>query len=279
MPSGIVFHALAALGYALLALLAWRPLLAGHTQVKTTTAMRGGLLLVLVVHGIALQQSLLGYHTLHLGWALSLSAAVWLGMIVFWLESLFARLDGLLLILLPASVFATALAALFPNYHVVDNTGNEWLRIHLLIALLAYGLITVAALQALLMASLDRYLHRPGQHGAGNALTRALDTVPPLLVQERLLFRLILLGFALLTLTVLTGAVVSWQLIGQLFPLDHKTVFTLLSWFTFAVLLLGRHWRGWRGPVALRWTLAGFAFVLLAYTGSRFVIDMILHRG
>ena len=69
------------------------------------------------------------------------------------------------------------------------------------------------------------------------------------------------------------------KLTGKILPFDHKTVFTLLSWATFGVLLLGRHVWGWRGWVALRWTLTGFGFLILAYTGSRFVLEMILHRG
>jgi len=93
------------------------------------------------------------------------------------------------------------------------------------------------------------------------------------------LFRLVGFGFALLTLTVITGVIVSMGLIHRPFPMDHKTVFTLLAWAIFGVLLAGRYTRGWRGRQALRWTLAGFAFVLLAYTGSRFVLDVILQRG
>jgi ABC-type uncharacterized transport system permease subunit len=110
-------------------------------------------------------------------------------------------------------------------------------------------------------------------------MARALDCVPPLLVQEQLLFRLIWIGFAALTLTVITGSIVSLRLDHVLVPLDHKTVFTLLSWLTFGGLLIGRHARGWRGRLALRWTLAGFAFLLLSYTGSRFVLEVILQRG
>src|SRR5690606_10438189 len=147
-------------------------------------------------------------------------------------------------------------------------------------ALMAYALITVAALQAMLMTALDRQLHRPVQDADNRSLfNRALDSMPPLLVQERLLFRLIMVGFVILTLTVFSGAVASLRLSGVLFPLDHKTAFTLLSWLTFGVLLLGRHVRGWRGRIALRWTLTGFAFLILAYTGSRFVLEVILHRS
>ena len=281
MSAGIVFHLLAALAYATLAITLWRPL---RKQDDTMGTISTGhirkicLAGAIALHSIGLLETMVPDHTLRLGWALALSAAVCLGMIVFWLESLVMRIDGLLLILLPASALTSLFAVLFPSTHLVDHAGNEWLRIHLIIALIAYGLITVAALQAMLMTALDRQLHRPVQAQANlSILDRALHSMPPLLVQEVLLFRLIWISFAILTLTVITGAVVSLRLTGQVLPLDHKTVFTLLSWLTFGVLLLGRHTRGWRGRIALRWTLVGFAFVLLAYTGSRFVLDVILH--
>lgn len=280
MSAGIVFHSLAALAYAILAISLWRPLAKGGTEPKTGKVGRICLLGAIVLHGIGLQQAILLSNSLHLGWALALSAAIWLGLIIFWLESLVIRIDGLLLILLPAAAGVAALAALFPIGHIVAHGNNDWLRIHLLIALTAYGLITVAAFQAMLMATLDRYLHRPVEQAADRPLlSQALDSMPPLLVQERLLFRLIWVGFFVLTLTVFSGMIVSLRLSGQILPLDHKTVFTLLSWFTFGGLLIGRYARGWRGRIALRWTLVGFAFLLLAYTGSRFVLDVILQRG
>lgn len=280
MSSGIVFHLLAALAYGVLAVSIWRPLAKGNEEVTAGKLRRICLTGAIVLHGIGIVQAILPAQSLHLGWALALSAAIWLGMLVFWIESLFMRIDGLLLILLPACTFAAALAGLFPGGHTVAHAGNEWLRIHLLIALTAYGLITVAALQAMLMTALERQLHRPVESAASRTLLgRALDSMPPLLVQEVLLFRLIGIGFAVLTATVITGAIVSMRLTGQLFPVDHKTIFTLLSWFTFGGLLLGRYTRGWRGRIALRWTLVGFAFLLLAYTGSRFVLDVILQRG
>jgi ABC-type uncharacterized transport system permease subunit len=96
---------------------------------------------------------------------------------------------------------------------------------------------------------------------------------------ERLLFRLIALGFVLLTLTVISGVFFSEQLFGIPFRWEHKTIFTLLSWLLFGILLAGRHWRGWRGKTALTFTLIGFATLLLAYVGSRFVLEVVLHRG
>ena len=96
---------------------------------------------------------------------------------------------------------------------------------------------------------------------------------------EKLLFRMIGFGFVLLSLTVLSGIVFSEQLFGQALKWDHKSVFTLASWLLFACLLAGRHLRGWRGKTALSFTLAGFATLLLAYVGSRFVFEVVLHRG
>jgi ABC-type uncharacterized transport system permease subunit len=77
----------------------------------------------------------------------------------------------------------------------------------------------------------------------------------------------------------LSGVVFSEQLFGTAFKWDHKTIFTMLSWGLFGSLLAGRVWRGWRGKTALRFTLTGFATLLLAYVGSRFVLEVVLHRG
>lgn len=281
MSSGIVFHLLATLAYAALAAVIWRPMT--RPAQDSAIALRSCKLLLLVaiiLHGIGLHQAILQGPRLYLGWALALSAAVWMGLIVFWLENLVLRIESMLLLLLPAAAISTAMVTIFPQGIMVAHASDEWLRMHLIIALAAYGLITVAALQAMLMTALDRQLHRPVQDADNRSLlNRALDTMPPLLVQERLLFRLILAGFIVLSLAVLSGAIASIQLSGIPFPLDHKTIFTLLSWLTFGVLLLGRHVRGWRGRIALRWTLAGFAFLLLAYTGTRFVLEVILHRS
>ncbi|MFF7395393.1 inner membrane protein YpjD [Achromobacter sp. NPDC008082] len=280
MSLGIVFHTAAALAYAVLGGSLWVRLAGAGEVEQTGKIARLCLLGALVLHGIGLQQSMLGAQHLFIGWALALSAAIWLGMVVFWLESLLVRIDGLQLLLLPAAAIASALAAVFPQGQFVPHANDAWLRVHLLIALAAYGLITIAALHAMMMALLDRHLHRPLDAPAQRSIIgRVLDSQPPLLVQEQLLFRIIWIGFIVLTLAVGSGSVASMKLTGKILPFDHKTVFTLLSWLTFGVLLVGRHIRGWRGRVALRWTLTGFGFLILAYTGSRFVLEMILHRG
>src|SRR5690606_28092483 len=210
MSLGIVFHAVAALAYAVLVAGLWRRLQGAGSIEKTGRIARAFLLLALVIHGAGLQYAMLSGSGLFIGWALALSAAVWLGLVVFWLESLLIRIDGLQLLLLPAAAIVTAIAALFPQAQLAPHANNPWLRAHLLIALAAYGLITSAALHAMLMALLDRHLHRPLDAPAERSIVgRVLDAQPPLLVQERLLFRVIWIGFAVLTLAVGSGSVAS----------------------------------------------------------------------
>ena len=280
MSASIVFHGLAAIAYGILALSLWLPIQKYQRSPHLDRTFRVGLLAALIIHGTGLLLAIILPQGLHIGWALALSAGLWLGMVVFWFESLYLRLDSLLLILLPTAALVSLITALFPEGIIVHHADNDWLRVHLLIALAAYGLSGVAAMHAILITVLDRQLHRPVQAiGQQNSWYRALDSMPPLMVQETLLFRLIRFAFIVLTLTVLTGIVVSLRVDNQLVPLDHKTLFTLLSWLTFGALLIGRRLRGWRGRTALKWTLAGFCLLLLAYTGSRFVLDVILQRG
>ena len=133
------------------------------------------------------------------------------------------------------------------------------------------------------MSAIDRRLHFPqlAAHetkGLRVVLGRILDAQPPLLAQEQVLFRVIWVAFALLSFAVLSGSLISIATSGKWLRFDHKTIFTLLSWLTFGILLAGRYLRGWRGRIALRYTLVGFVLIVLSYTGSRFVIEVILQR-
>jgi ABC-type uncharacterized transport system permease subunit len=155
--------------------------------------------------------------------------------------------------------------------HPLSHTDLPAFRLHLLISLLAYSLFTIASLQALMLAVLERRLH-------GGALPTYLQSLPPLLTMERLLFRIIAAGFLLLTLTLGSGMLFSEELFGRPLQFTHKVIFGILAWLIFAALLAGRQLYGWRGRVALRWTLAGFLALVLAYIGSKFVLEVILQR-
>lgn len=274
-------HVVIAVLYLLLAHRVWRSLSADSGGAGAATTARSGLDLwalpaLAVGHGALLALVVFGDGEFRFGFALALSATLWLTVLILWLEGFFVPLRGLQPLVLPAAAVALLLPLLFPGSVIAAGRGIA-LRLHLLVAILAYSLLTIAALHAVLMAALDRQLHA-GAAGAASASSRLFRQVPPLLAMERLLFRLIGAGFVLLTATVVSGVLFSEQLFGRALRFEHKTVFALAAWLLFGGLLAGRVVFGWRGRVALRWTLAGFVMLLLAYVGSRFVIEVILTR-
>jgi ABC-type uncharacterized transport system permease subunit len=229
------------------------------------------------LHGVLLWQAIFGLEQFHFGFAYALSATLWLTVLIVWAESYFSASRGLLLLVLPLAAVASGLPVLFPGAVVGPSTSSIVFRLHLVLAILAYSLLTIAAMQALLMATMDRRLHGDGLTER-TPLARFLDRLPPLLAMETVLFRLITAGFVLLTATLVSGVFFSEQLFGRPLRFDHKSVFTIAAWLVFGGLLTGRVFFGWRGRTALRWTLIGFAMLMLAYVGSRFVLEVLLGR-
>jgi len=243
------------------------------------TAISLGIVVGWVLHGGALLSDMFAPDALRVGFAVMLSATLWISVAAYWLENRNFSLDSLRVLVLPVAAVAVLLPSVFPGQLVELAGKSDWFLAHIAVSVLAYSTLTIAAFHAVLMVLQESRLHtRPGAVARNGWFARALDRLPALLTMERLLFRLIGFGFILLTLTVLSGVVFSEQLFGVPFRWDHKTVFTLLSWLLFGLLLAGRRWQGWRGRTALSFTLAGFAILLLAYVGSRFVLEVVLHR-
>ncbi len=232
----------------------------------------------LVAHGWALYAGADVSGGFRFGFAQALSATFWVGVALLWVEGLSVRIAALRAVVLPVAALMCLLPLGFPGSDFGVERGQPLLLPHLVVGTLAYGVLMLAALHATLMTAAERALHRVGRADS-SPFSRWLEQLPPLLVLERILFRFIAVGFALLTLTALSGLVFSEQVFGRPLRLDHKTVFTLISWAVFAALLVGRRVRGWRGRTALRLTLAGFTLLLLAYVGTRFVLEVILQRG
>jgi ABC-type uncharacterized transport system permease subunit len=268
---GPALHFLASAGYAALALWFWNTRWrAAPAAGGLSAAERVAVLAPLALHAWLLTSDLFLAPELRFGFAQALSVMLCLGVAIYWVESLFLRLDGLEPLLLPLAAVAAPLPALFPGLASRGLPASPEFRVHIVLAMAAYSVFTIAALHAVLMALAERRLHQK----RGRMLN-----LPPLLTLERLLFRLIATAFVLLTLTLATGALYSETLFGSALRLDHKTLFAVLSWATFAALLAGRWLRGWRGRTALRWTLSGFTMLLLAYIGSRFVLEVVLGRS
>ena len=231
-----------------------------------------------LTHAFALAAEIDARGALHVGFALMLSVTMWVSVAAYWLENRNFALDSLRVLVLPCAAVASALPILFPGELALLEGKSPLFSWHVAIAILAYSTLTIAAFHALLMALQESRLHtRPGLPQVG-WFGSAIDRLPALLTMEKLLFRLVGIGFVLLSLTVLSGLIFSEQLFGKAFRWEHKTVFTLLSWVLFGALLAGRRWRGWRGKTALRFFLGGFIALLLGYVGSRFVYEVILGK-
>ena len=246
---------------------------------RLRTAGAGLSLLAWLLHGATLWGSIFASDALRIGFAVMLSSALWVTVSVYLLENSNFSLDGLKVFLLPPVALATVLPAIFPGALISLAGKTTMFPWHVAVALLAYGTLTIAAFHAVIMTLQDKHLHRLRTKPMSPRLNQMIDNLPPLMKMEKILFRLILLGFVLLSLTVLSGVVFSEQVLGVAFKWDHKTILSLLSWILFAVLLVGRHWRGWRGKTVLSFTLSGFLTLMLAYVGSRFVLEVLLHRS
>ena len=268
-------HILAALIYGALGFHFWNTRWRDHEGQCVACPMlpweRGAIGLTLIVHGYGLFGTLLNQDGMHFSVALALSLMMWLAVLIYWLESFMARMEGMQPMVLPLAAACTILPVIFPNVHLVAHAQATGFKLHFLAAMLAYSLLTLSALHAIFMGFTERALHN-------RSMKRSLASLPPLLTMESLLFKMLLIGFVLLTLAVGSGLFFSEELFGKPMSIDHKTLFAFASWGIFATLLIGRHAWGWRGKRALRWTLAGFALLILAYVGSRFVAEVILGR-
>jgi ABC-type uncharacterized transport system permease subunit len=262
--------------YAALAFYFWCRHWSGAGNAENETPSRRGiehaaLLAPFALHSWLLSISMFGETGMYLGIGNALSLILWLTVLIYGLGSLFYRLDGLHALVMPAAAVAVMLPVVFPSTHALANTETLAFKAHLLISMAAYSLFTIASLHVMLMAIIEKRLH-------SGTLPQSLRSMPPLLTMEKLLFRIIAAGFVLLTLTIASGVLFSEELFGKPARFSHKTVFGVVSWLIFGALLGGRMIYGWRGRTAVRWTLAGFLALVLAYIGSKFVLEVILGR-
>jgi ABC-type uncharacterized transport system permease subunit len=266
-PGGALL--LAAVG-AVLYLAAALPLPLPRLQRFSAAALLGGF----VLHLLLLVVDIGGFGQpepgARLGFGPVLSMAVWLVIAVHTVESRLVPLPGVRKWLGGAGALAVVLAALFPGD--TRPVTSALAPLHFALGVGSYGLFGAAVLHAVLLDAAERRLRGGGPAGGGRA------SGMPLLQLERLTFRFVEAGFAVLTATLVLGTVTAafgvhgWRW-------DHKTVFSLLAWGVFAALLVGRRVRGWRGRRATRWLYAGAALLLLGYAGSRFVLEVMLGRG
>ncbi len=179
-------------------------------------------------------------------------------------------LQNAFLIVLPLATLALIGSLLAPGELIPSSAFTTGLVIHVFVSLLAYTVLAVAACQAVVLGIQERLFR-------SKSALAALRLLPPLETMESVLFQQIWVGIALLSAAIVSGFVFLSNMFAQ--HVVHHTVLASASWVVFFVLLIGRHAFGWRGATATRWTLTGFGLLVLAYFGSKFVLEFILGRG
>lgn len=253
---------------------------AGGDPARRPRVLLGALALAWVAQAVAILLDVLALDSdqpgARFGFAPALSVTSWLVLAVYALESRRLALPAVQRVLTVLAAITVVLAWWFPGRSYTAQA-SAWAPLHWLTGFASYGLIGAALLHAALLQHAERRL-RAGSTASGQipSPTRPMGQAlgMPLLRLESLTLRFVAAGFAMLSLTLLLGAVFAtpWRW-------DHKTVFSVLSWAVFATLLVGRARFGWRGRQAIRWLMAGSLLLLLAYVGSRFVLEVVLQRA
>lgn len=245
-----------------------------------TALIQAAIFVILVIHGIALHDSVFTSQGFVFGFAQDLSLIAWVGLAFYWFQSWFLPIASLRWLVLCFALVCSVLPMIFSGTLISPTAVSDpWFKGHFIVATIAVGLLSLAAMHAILMSVQDRALHRQLAMTPNSRIGHWLEDLPPLMTMESLLFNLLYVGFALLSLTVFSGLLFSQTLFGKPLVFDHKTIFALISWFLFAGLLVAR-WRvGLRGRAAVRWVLSAYTALLLAYVGSRFVLEVILQRA
>ena len=243
---------------------------AGATLMKEHlgAALRAALLSGWIAHAVAIISDIASVGSdvtiARFGFAPALSMTVWLVLAVYLVESRFVPLPGARRVLAVLGIIVVILAWAFPG-ELRPQVASRWAPLHWALGIASYGLFGAAVLHAAMLNRAERQMR---------TATAAAQKGMPLLQLERMTFRFVGAGFVLLSAAILLGA---W--FASPWRWDHKTVFSLLGWLVFAGLLAGRRAFGWRGPAATRGVYAGAALLLLAYVGSRFVLEVLLHRA
>lgn len=224
----------------------------------------------LALHTWLIYDAIFSHPGLNLAFFNALALTSWTVVTLLLVSSLTKPVENLGILLLPLAAVTIFLEARYPSIDFMRQPAGWDIKVHVLLSMLAYSLLTLASVQAILLAVQDQHLRsrRPG------GFVRAL---PPLQTMESLLFEMIGAGFVLLTLALASGFAFLEDMFAQ--HLVHKTVLSTLGWLVFGGLLIGRLRYGWRGRTAIIWTLSGFVILILAYFGSKAVLELILQRG
>lgn len=195
------------------------------------------------------------------------SLATWFIACLLLIAAIKKPVENLGLIIMPVAALTLIVEYIYPVSHLVSTHEQGGLGVHILLSILAYSLFGLAVVQAMLLSIQERHLHN--RHPGG-----LIRTLPPLETMEILLIQMITIGFSLQTFSLLSGFIYLEDMFAQ--QMVHKTVLSIAAWIVFAILLFGRWQFGWRGRTIVHWTSTGFIMLLLAYFGSKYVLEVLL---
>lgn len=205
---------------------------------------------------------------LNLGITKSVSLVAWIMLVFVLIASFRLPLTNLLALILPLAAAGALTLLLTPDDPVLPAASlSDPLIWHIMISIVAYSILFMAACQSVLLAVLEHRLK-------SKQTLKLLRLLPPLQTMESLLFGLLWAGITALTLAIGSGFIFLDDMFEQ--RVVHHTVLALASWVLYAALLAGHRLLGWRGTTAVRWTLIAFSLLLLGYLGSKFVIEVLL---
>ena len=224
----------------------------------------------LVLHALVLWHAIVTDAGLNLGFFNAASLVGWVITTMVLITAMSRRADSLGLFVLPLVAVTVVCVMLFPSTQTLTADLSIGVQTHVVVSLLGYGLLALAAVQAMLVWLQDQALKK-------KRLTPVLRGLPPLTSQESLLFQLMGTGFFFLSLSLASGIVFVDDLFAQ--HLAHKTVLSCVAWLVFGTLLWGRWRHGWRGHSVVRWSLIGFAALALSYFGAKLILELLLDRS
>lgn len=225
--------------------------------------------LALLFHAVILSKILFTTAGLNFSFYNVLSLLAFMMVIIILMISVYKPIESLGVVVFPGVAITVMLCSLFPGQHILPGSISTPMQVHIFTSILAYSLLAIAAGQSLLLYIQNHYLHNRMPGGF-------IRKLPSLNTMELILMQMLLVGFLLLTVSLISG----FMFLDNMFIQHkvHKTVLSIIAWVVFGILLWGRWRYGWRGKLIVKLTLGGFFSLVLAYLGSKYVIEMILHR-
>ncbi len=231
---------------------------------KASSLLRWPILIGLVLQALALHGEMFHPDAVHFGFGYAVAETCFFAVIILLIETWIHRLHGQFGIVLCLAGLGTLMPLLFPGNEIVATEWTPIFRWHLFFAIAGYAFMFVAVVQAMVIGAQNRRLKEPRED---DAKMDFLDSMPGLVVMERIFFRIVAVGFVCITATIVLGSLATHEAYNTWLHLDHKTVLTWISWFIFGILLLGRYFAGWRAKTALTWFWVGVVLFCIAYFG------------